>query len=349
MAKSYCVFWLPRMYHMELAILESVSNTIQDEISDEISPDTIHHVCIEIDVSNQENRNIKIRSTSGTLSNAHEVEVILEYVDSSRNGLIQYYYETDNRNKEAKYIFDAVPNAIYHLIKSFFHIHEYHHPQGDSTLTAYVSKYKIDIKEKDNKALTHYLEQYEDKFKGYRGLAFDKLLFIEKADKQNAEEWYHNYLKRHKLLDLFCDNALGESLYYETLLYSWYNDSCKHDHTYENNLNLQVCEQCTIKNEECKKLHRLALNTKNAIDSIRLIKTKNKYSFDYKNSEYTLQALKNIQTETELKAKLLGTNTEITQNIQDLIRKGDSVTKTSFFVGIVSVILGAISIWLALR
>lgn len=286
MAKFYYVFWLPRMYHKELSVLETVPNVINEDISDGITLDAIHHVAIEIDRENKNNRNITIKSRLG---NSKEATIVLEYINASHNGLIQYCYEADNRNHEAKFVCEAIPNAIYHLIKSFFHAHEYHHPKGDSTLLAYISKSKANIKGQDNEALIHYLEQYENKFIGYRELAFEQLQFIEEKNNENAEEYYQNYLKRHRYLDAFCDNALGESLYYETLLYSWYNDSCKHNREGNNCL---TCQNCNTEGENCKRLHRLALNTKNAIDSIQIIKRSNKNLFDYKNSEYTIKALK---------------------------------------------------------
>lgn len=333
MAKIFYVFWLPRMYHKELLVLDTASHVITDEISDDISPAAIHHIKIEIDSVDTANHDITIDSRLG---DDRHVTIVLKYINDSHNGLIQYYYEADNRNHEAKFISEAIPNAIYHLIKSFFHAHEYHHPQGDSTLFAFSSKKEVDIKGQDNEALMHYLEQYEKKFRGYRKSAFEQLQYIEEKNEESADEYYINYLRRHSHLDSLCDKALGESLYYETLLYSWYNGSCKHN---REGHHLNSCQNCDTQSESCKRLHRLALNTKNAIDSIRIIKQGNKNLFDYKNSEYTIKALEGIENGNSINQTLIN-------DVQSLLRKGDKVAKNSYFAGIVGVVLGVISVFL---
>lgn len=337
------------MYHQEPAVLESVPNTINDEISDGITT-KVHHVSISIDRENKDNRDITITSRIG---NNKGTTINLKYINASHNGLIQYYYEADNRNHEANFICKAIPNAIYHLIKGFFHEHEYHNPKGDSTLLAYTSDSEVNIKEQDNKALIYYLEQYEEKFRGYRDLAFEKLQFIEEKNNESAEEYYMNYLMRHSNLDTFCNNALGESLYYEALLYSWYNDSCKYDTT--GNV-YSACNRDDTKSENSKHLHRLALNAKNAIDSIRIIQFSNKHLFDYKNSGYTIKALEGIVDGNKVNQKLTTDVAELVKDVTNLIRNGEKLSKNSYFVGwtsvilgIVSLLLGGWSIWLALN
>ena len=54
------------------------------------------------------------------------------------------------------------PNAIYHIVKSFYHTHEHHETDEDSLLTAYTSPDPIAIKDPDNKALVHYLQLYDE-------------------------------------------------------------------------------------------------------------------------------------------------------------------------------------------
>lgn len=108
------------MYHKELTILNNSSYILQEDISDGIASNTNHHVVIRIDPADMNNHDILIKSTSGTHPHVKEVTVTLQYEDSSHNGLVQYSYEVDNNNKEARFVVEALPNAIYHLIKGFF-------------------------------------------------------------------------------------------------------------------------------------------------------------------------------------------------------------------------------------
>ncbi|MDR1156301.1 MAG: hypothetical protein LBL04_16480 [Bacteroidales bacterium] len=336
MAENYCVFWLPRLYHQDIAVLNA-TNSLSEDISDGIC-EAVHRISVEIGNFEEGERDIAVRSMSG---NHHET-VVLKYISSSRNGLIQYFYKADSRYRETRFIVDAISGPVYHLIKGFFHKHEYHDINGDYTLTAFLSNKKIDLEAIDNEALVFYLEQYESKFRGYRELAFDKLDFIIQKNQEDLNESFYNYTTRQVDLDLFCDNALGESLYYESLLHSWYNESCRYNHTDRKHESLQHRRHKTVNPEKedmqpcehCKRLHRSALNTKNAIDSIRQIRKKNKHLHNFKEGEYLFDTLDELQKQQN--------------TIQILIRSGDEIAKTSKMLAWVSVSLGVMSLTLGI-
>ncbi len=47
------------------------------------------------------------------------------------------------------------------IIKGFYHIHEFHEDENDSSLSAFISPKDIDIHEPNNAALQHYLKKHE--------------------------------------------------------------------------------------------------------------------------------------------------------------------------------------------
>ena len=381
MAESYCVFWLPRLYHKDLAVLDPKKTIISEEISDNVGNDRIsilskeqiaaltdiekanvHHVSVEIDTLDNSNRDIRILSRSGLKDKVKEVTVDLKYISSSRNGLIQFFYKTDNRNPEAKFITLALSGAIYHLIKGFFHVHEYHANNADSTLFAYTDDNEIDLSANDNSALMFYLKQYEKKFRGYRDSINDKLSLIEEKDKESLDERFFNCTTRHRVLAQQCINALGESLYYDALLHSWYNNSCKYNHSCENKqIEKSKCEDvccqsnecvihdCFVKEQElCKRLHRSAVNTKNAIDSIKQLQLRNKILYDYLIGEFTLENLEVLQSQQELTNTMIQKSQEQIVAMNNLIISSKKIEKLSACLGGLSVLLALFSVYLVL-
>ena len=192
-------------------------------------------------------------------------ELTLNCIDPCKNGLILYEYEVpiyDSKSDKIKYILNRhndITNAVYHAIKSFYHVHQCH-PSGDAVLTPYSCKKdpkdlkkNIELRQSNNPALFHYLSQFEEIFlnehvhiketKEYYDQRLEQLnsdidnltqrieecdeteksnLLDIKSDLQN--ELYsllQNEYKTH-LLDE-CNNTLNVFSYYQALFLSKYN------------------------------------------------------------------------------------------------------------------------------
>lgn len=246
MEDTFYVFWIPTLYHITDRQFEVCS--VAANISDD--PNEIHEVVVSI----EDNWNITIANKVGTL--------LLTHMKKSSNGLISYKSSIDMSDSCSQVIFKEIPNAIYHLIKSLFHKHEHHDDKVDSLLRAYVSKSQDDvaIDRVNNEPLMHYLRIYEKKFIAYA----QQLSMLSQAIKNNEKDLKRKYklLDNYTLIEKKCQEALGESVYCNTLLYSKFFDcDCKE----QNNNDSQ---------------RRLSLNIKNAVDNIRVIREKNLYGFN---------------------------------------------------------------------
>ena len=76
--------------------------------------------------------------------------------------MVKYSY-VPKRLSDNGFRFDdsTFPEAVYHIIKGFYHIHEFHEDENDSSLSAFISPKDIDIHEPNNAALQHYLKKHE--------------------------------------------------------------------------------------------------------------------------------------------------------------------------------------------
>jgi len=160
----------------------------------------------------------------------------------------------------------------------------------DSLLSAYVSKIqdKVAIDKNNNEPLMHYLRIYEKKFIAYA----QQLSMLSQAIKNNEKVLKRKYrlLDNYTLIEKKCQEALGESIYCNTLLNSKYFD-------------------CDCKGQIDNDIQRrLSLNIKNAVDNIRVIQEKNLYELNYKNTKISLQltALSFILTAIGLVMAILG-------------------------------------------
>lgn len=247
MAVKYCVFWIPTMYHHE-----GVQIPIKKEISDDISDDANNRHHVTVTLTDQYDIIVK---------NERE-EITLKYEDRCNNGLYLYSFDIENENSFLK---NEIPNAIYHLIKGFYHTHEFHNNTTDSLLRAYLSASHVNINSKNNEAITHYLKLYEEKFKAYSQQI--TALCNRLTHNSSIRGSKHEILENHKLLQEICNNALGEALYCNTLLSSKYVDFELKENDYNN-------EQ-----------RKLIINIKNAIENIKLVENKNQSEFNYRNTK----------------------------------------------------------------
>ena len=192
-------------------------------------------------------------------------QLTLICVDPCKNGLVLYEYEVpeySSKSDKIKYILNHQNNiidAVYHAIKSFYHVHQCH-PSGDAILTPFSceknpsdSKKNIELRQSNNPALFHYLSQFEEIFLNEHALikenkeGYDPKLkklnsdidclsdAIEKCDdtkkttlldeksilQNKLYSLLQNEYKTH-LLDE-CNNTLNTFSYYQALFFSKYN------------------------------------------------------------------------------------------------------------------------------
>ncbi len=175
--------------------------------------------------------------------------LFLQCIDARRNGLFQYSYIIPEKyfdpNGKGKYLLNSnlnITNAIYHNIKSFFHIHEFHGVAKDSILHPYSSECITHLTQSDNPAILHYLEEFANVF-------MDEYTLIKELKKRHVDTYlkiteeianldYKKDLARytelvkikthylnHELMECVrqCKKTINMRTYYNTLLYSRYN------------------------------------------------------------------------------------------------------------------------------
>lgn len=236
------------MYHNAFEH-EPICKEIKKNISDNVLYQ--HHLTVNL----FDNRDIQIKNDKES--------VVLNYIESSKNGLVLYSYEI--KEDEDSFLKREIPNAIYHLIKGFYHLHEYHEDTADSLLRAYESDSKVDIKSVNNAAITRYLQTYEEKFQAYSMQI--SCLYSRLTQNSTKKTEKFKLLENHELFENLCNNSLGEALYCNTLLKSKYVDGCPKS---DNSCDLQ---------------RKIILNINNAIENIRLMEQKNQIDFALKGTK----------------------------------------------------------------
>lgn len=100
--------------------------------------------------------------------------LLLECIDARNNGLFSYKYQylTDEEREENKlskrYLLNQnykITNALYHSLKSFYHSHRYHDSDKDGMLCPCCIDKAVCLTEPNNKALLHYLSEFETIFR----------------------------------------------------------------------------------------------------------------------------------------------------------------------------------------
>lgn len=319
MSLNYCVFWIPTIYHTDVTILNPDPQT--KDISDKMGKQ--HNVTVSL---NQQNHNLTIKSVP---AEGEEAVINLKCEDHCRNGLFSYSYEYDDNIKEQIFLQGNIPNAIYHMVKGFYHQHKYHKSTNDSVLDAFVYPEKINIKDDDNKALIFYLEQYESKFQTSIWDIEDKYRFLEEEDKTD-ENRLINLQKRLELDEFIC-NILGEAIYYRTLLESKYNKSFRYTPP-------QAIEGEKNPNHD---LYKKALNVRNSLSHITLMQKKN--FANYQRDVFKINVISHEKSQN-----IITKSQDILTNSQEILTKGERDSKLGLKLGrwglITGIIGGVISI-----
>jgi hypothetical protein len=190
----------------------------------------------------KESKDIKIKIYIGLEKKECEQKyetLTLEYIDHSQNGLFYYKFNVPENHPlfpiEGK---DGInfPCDMYHKMKEFFHNHEYHFrgDGGDATLKPFIIteerckkefKGKLDIKTENNPAIIHYFRQYNNKF-NYQYIAFKRLYddLINKHHRATIKFFLQGFNSYKSFFEL-AFTSKGESIYYNALYRSWYNET----------------------------------------------------------------------------------------------------------------------------
>jgi hypothetical protein len=250
-------------------------------------------------------------------------KLTLKCEDTSRNGLIKYSYTVDEESGRLLDSNDNLIHAVYHAIKGFYHIHEFHEEVKevkDSILNPFKTEdpLKANIKKDNNPALIHYLELFGEMFDGFvkdyrsRSIESDILYTMDDVEGEAEEQKKKIYNRKDRAYKIYknllrlCTNALGISVYAKSLLMSKYNKSFSEQHLIashqEGENGYTICQK--------------AINLYNSIDYIRLIK---------------------IRTRNRL-------NITTTENIRKTIEENE---KTSNKLWVLSIVLAVVGLVLA--
>ncbi len=246
MKNCYAVLWIPTVNHLPIEFNAPLHSGVQRvDISD--IPEAPLVIEIRINV-----RDILISIQDENDSSVFNHFITLEYLDSSHNGMVKYSF-VPKRLSGNGFGFDehTFPEAVYHIIKGFYHLHEFHEEENDSSLSAYISACDINIHEANNAALRHYLKQHEETV-------------------LNLVKWGKNFLrtvidleKRHpeiadsKIYEVFPQMyvmVLGYNAYIHSLYDSVYNSECK------------------VSGSSAKEMRRRAFNIENSVRYFNVLK-----------------------------------------------------------------------------
>ncbi len=307
----YAVLWIPTIVYRDLK--EVVTTTTKET---NISDDQGNSLNVRVCLLENESVNIDIYSDA---ESDYEHYITLKFIKPSCNGLRLYSYEytANPQYKDGFQFTDKIfPEAIYHIIKEFYHKHDFHESANDASLIAFTSREEVNIQDDDNPALAHYLQRYE---------------FVLRSIVDSIHEWLESIRAKSDIKDAIfkafpklCLKARGYEVYMDTLYHSRYNKKCRVN-CYDN-----------------RKLRQRAFNIENAQRYIKAAEYE--YSIKYQhNSSTTLQAIaeRNIQLVQETAQRnITATQETAEQNIKE-VRKS---AKSSTLLALVSIVLGIISI-----
>lgn len=246
MKNCYVVLWIPTVNHLPIEFDAPCHSGVQRmDISD------IPEAPLEIEVRIN-GRDILISIQDENDSAVFNHFITLEYLDSSHNGMVKYSFEP-RRLSGNGFGFDehTFPEAVYHIIKGFYHVHEFHEEENDSSISAYISARDINIHEANNAALRHYLKEHEQTVlnlvkwgKNFLRTVID----LEKRYPEAADSKIYEIFPRMYVM------ALGYNAYIHSLYDSVYNSECR------------------VTNSTVKEMRRRAFNIENSVRYFNVLK-----------------------------------------------------------------------------
>ena len=205
------MLWIPTIVYHDFSKttgLDPIEKNISDIPGDDL------YVKIELESSG----NFKIFKKS---NNKYTFVVELKREQISFNGLMMFSYQEVSEGN-LKFNSTEFPTAIYHMIKSFYHIHDFHDNDSDSSLPPFVTNHKVDIRNNDNEALQHYLRTYSKVISD----TANYIQFLIRRVRYNKKEFCY---QTRDIIQKLCLYARGYEVYMGVLYHSKYNSICNID------------------------------------------------------------------------------------------------------------------------
>lgn len=319
---KFCVFWIPCVFHADLKILIGEEIQKQEFITRQNLQFKIKSEATINDRIPSWNNKIVINLTVIDLSETEpefkkNIKVRLVSKDFRRNGLIKFEYTL---TLEQHRLFDGMRDQVYNLIKKHFHVHEFH-----SYFTSVKRGYyeDVDLCSIDNDAIYCYIEQFYTLLKEQLKQIEDDYKWLE----LNKTNYTPELNEARYLFYESCENVFGQLVYYNSILNSKWNSSCR-----------LVPTTATPKEE----MRRLAHNYYNLISKLQSIYQRSRTFF------YLSNIHENVETQRRIK-EIAGENHAIIAKANQALKASSTTNKISLGLAIISVIMGALSIYLALR
>lgn len=286
----YVVLWIPTIVYDDFSA--SLKTSMEKNISD--IPDK--ELIVKLDLLENGNFTVSIKNDK-----LYDLLVELKREQVSSNGLMMFSYKsTSNKETGFRFTSSEFPTAIYHMIKSFYHVHDFHDNDNDSSLAPFISSHEINIQSDNNDALMHYLSKYSDII----SFIVDYLRRAIRRTRENKDEIRP---ETRSLIQQFCLSARGYEVYMGVLYRSRYNSLCK------------------IDGGDRDWRHK-ACNIENGLRYIRTI--------EHEYSEYTQQKFVD-KVIKDAESSLVSSSKSI------------KISKISNYVGIASLVIGVISVFIA--
>ena len=299
MSMCYAVLWIPTVNHLPIPFEEPLNDGVKiADISDIIG----RPFNIKIQTNG---KNIDIFTQNEKECDAFDPFITLHFEKFSHNGMIKYSFEPKFfENGEFGFDDKSFPGVVYHIIKGFYHIHEFHENETDSSLLPYLSKKDINIGEPDNEAIKHYLKNFERIILVLVNLAREFSDMVQdkgKKDPEFVQKDFDTFFKMYIMVR-------GYDAYQHSLYKSVYN------------------KKCQISNEDEKELRRCAFNIENSVRYFNVLFT----FFDTlirKNN--TLSILKNVEENLRKSEESLSRISETLENSKKSIETSELTLKTT--------------------
>ena len=293
--KCHVVLWIPTL------VYTGFDDPLITQVEKNISDIPENELFVKLELVNGKHFCVSIRNDDGVYSPF----VNLERVSVSWNGLIQYTYKsTSGKDKGFRFTSTEFPTAIYHIIKSFYHIHDFHPAETDSTFRPYVSPGKVDIKAENNVALLHYLSMYGE----FMSNSVKSLQFAIRAVRENRKLVKPG---TRSFIQELCLFAKGYEVYMGVLYRSKYNT---------------ICNTASADRD----WRHIACNIENGMNYVRTI--------EHEYGEYSQQSfIEDVKNEAL-------SSLESARKSLNLAKESINLGKKSIYLGWGSVILGIVSI-----
>lgn len=319
---KFCIFWIPCIFHTCLNILSGQEIQKQEFITRQNfkfkvkSEATINQYIPSWDGKIFINLTI-IDLTETEPEFKKNINVRLVSRDFRRNGLVKFEYSL---TPEQHGLFDDMRDQTYNLIKKHFHIHEYH-----TYFTSVKSGYyeDVDLCSVDNKAISCYVHQFYTLLKEQLTQIEDDYKWLE----LNKTNYSPELNEARYLFYESCENVFGQLVYYNSILNSKWNKSCR------------LVPTTATPNEE---LRRLAHNYYNLISKLQSIYQRSRTFF------YLSNIHENVETQRKIQ-EIANDNNIVIGKVDKAVKESSTTNIISIVLAILSVLLGIWSIYLTLK